>query len=304
MKLTDFLTEVGRPVAYYPELRKITGSVTATILLCQFIYWRGKESDPEGWLYKESSEIEEETGLSYEEQKTARKKLVDASFLEEHYARLDHRMMFKILPDAINDKWGKPKSLVPEQGNPVLGNVAIPCSLNESETTAETTTEIAPEAGGNGRMKDRKPGGSDAVKKGDAIDGMLAFQAPPAGVDFSWLDEYLIPRAMMFWQETKIEPMPDERSFWRKELKAQYEAGITVQQIKTACQRMRKDGLTIKSPASIRAVAKDAQANPPAEPKPLPELPPARVGTPMPAAVRARMDALFKQEQPDEMPTL
>jgi hypothetical protein len=108
-----------------------------------------------------------------------------------------------------------------------------------------------PEAGA------RAPGGSDAKKRGDILDGILAFQTPPAGVDLSWLDEYFIPRALAFWQETKIAPMPDERSFWRKELKAQYEAGITAKQIKTACQQMRKDGLTIKSPASIRAVARD-----------------------------------------------
>ena len=73
MKLSQFLTDVGRPVAYHPKLKKITGSTTATILLCQFIYWRGKESNKDGWLYKDSDEIEEETGLTYNEQKTARK---------------------------------------------------------------------------------------------------------------------------------------------------------------------------------------------------------------------------------------
>ena len=70
MKLTDFLSGVGRPVAYYPSLRRITGSTNATIFLCQLIYWKGKEADPNGWLYKESDEIEVETGLSYGEQKT------------------------------------------------------------------------------------------------------------------------------------------------------------------------------------------------------------------------------------------
>jgi hypothetical protein len=37
MKLTDFLENIGHPVAYYPSLVKITGSVGAGILLCQML---------------------------------------------------------------------------------------------------------------------------------------------------------------------------------------------------------------------------------------------------------------------------
>lgn len=140
MKLTDFLTDVGKPISYYPELKKITGSVTATILLCQFIYWRGKQADKDGWLYKTSDEIEEETGLSYNEQKTARAKLVEAGLIEEHYARLDHQLRFLVNLDAINEKWGKPQNDVPESDNVTLGNDTFPYSLNESEITTEKTT--------------------------------------------------------------------------------------------------------------------------------------------------------------------
>lgn len=139
MKLTDFLQDVGRPVAYYPELRKITGSVTATILLCQFIYWRGKESGQDGWLYKTAEDIQAETGLSYGEQKTARRDLVSAGLLDEHYARLDHQMRFKVNLDAINEKWGMIETEIPESGKPQFGNDEKPLSLNESEITAENT---------------------------------------------------------------------------------------------------------------------------------------------------------------------
>lgn len=140
MKLTDFLSDVGRPVAYYPSLRRITGSTNATILLCQFIYWKGKEADANGWLYKESDEIETETGLSYGEQKTARRLLVEAGLIEEYYARLDHQMRFRLNLEAINDKWGMSETSIPESGKPQFGNDAKPLSLNESEITAENTT--------------------------------------------------------------------------------------------------------------------------------------------------------------------
>lgn len=142
MKLTDFLQDVGRPVAYYPHLRKITGSTNATILLCQFIYWLGKQSDPDGWLYKTSDEIEDETGLSYEEQKVARKKLVENGLLEEHYARLDHQMKFILLIDAINGKWGNDESHVPEQGFATMPNKDLPRSLTES--TSYTSSQTTP----------------------------------------------------------------------------------------------------------------------------------------------------------------
>lgn len=139
MKLTDFLDNVGRPVAYYPKLRRITGSTNATILLCQFMYWRGKEASGDGWLYKTADEIENETGLSYGEQKTARRDLVSAGLLEEHYARLDHQMRFKLDLDALNEKWAVEETNIPESGKPKFGNEQNPLSLNESEITAEST---------------------------------------------------------------------------------------------------------------------------------------------------------------------
>ena len=147
MKLTDFITDIGRPVAYYPGLKKVTGSTTATILLCQFIYWRGKEADKTGWLYKTSDEIEEETGLTYNEQKTARKTLIDAGLMDEHYARLDHQLKFKVNLDAINEKWASLQPNIPESDDVTMGNDDIPQSLYETETTTETTNGVPPTFG-------------------------------------------------------------------------------------------------------------------------------------------------------------
>ena len=142
MKLTDFLQDVGRPVAYFPKLKRITGSTTATILLCQFIYWRGKESDGDGWLYKTSEEIEDETGLTYNEQKTARKALVEAGLVQEHYARLDHQLRFKIDLDKINESWGIEPPKNGESDDSTLGNDASPFSLNSNtENTQESTPQ-------------------------------------------------------------------------------------------------------------------------------------------------------------------
>ena len=169
MKLTDFLQDVGRPIAYYPGLRRITGGVTATILLCQFIYWRGKENDPDGWLYKTSEDIEQETGLSYDEQKTARGKLKECGLIEEHYARLDHQMRFRVNIDAINEKWGNTQPPTPEHGDVDLGNEETPLSLNSNteNTTENTSTDFS------------FPEPTPTKKQGDLVDGWLALSQSP-----------------------------------------------------------------------------------------------------------------------------
>lgn len=175
MKLTDFLSDVGRPVAYYPGLRRITGSTTATILLCQLIYWTGKESRGDGWIYKSSEELTEETGLSYDEQVTARKHLTQAGLIQEEYKRLEHRMYFRVEMDAINDKWGIPETGNAKMGNketPVSSNTGLPNSLiGNTETTKENETENAP---------------ISSQKKGDLVDGFIAFSIGP-GVKMAML---------------------------------------------------------------------------------------------------------------------
>lgn len=103
MKLTNFIVDVGRPVAYYPSLKKITFSTTGSILLCQFLYWSDKTDD--GWFYKTTEELEEETGLSYDEQKTARQKLKELNLISEQYKRLDHQLWFKVNQEVLNERW-------------------------------------------------------------------------------------------------------------------------------------------------------------------------------------------------------
>ena len=106
MQLSNYILDLGRAVAYYPGLKLITGSTTATIMLCQFLYWTDK-SKYNGWVWKTSGEIEEETGLTYNEQRTARRILVEKSLLEEEFKRLDHTTRFRINVAELNSQWEK-----------------------------------------------------------------------------------------------------------------------------------------------------------------------------------------------------
>ncbi|EAY56137.1 MAG: conserved hypothetical protein [Leptospirillum rubarum] len=106
MKLLESLKELGRVVAYYPSLARALKDVKAAIFLVQLIYWTPRtRQEAEGWIYKTSGEIEMETGLVYEEQLTARKKLVRLGVLEEHYARLEHRLYFRVKEAELDSLW-------------------------------------------------------------------------------------------------------------------------------------------------------------------------------------------------------
>ncbi len=73
-----------RPIAYYPVYRKISGSVTAAVLLSQVLYW-WSEMD-EDVFYKSDSEFMKETGLSIDELKLAKSKLKKLDFLSTKIA--------------------------------------------------------------------------------------------------------------------------------------------------------------------------------------------------------------------------
>lgn len=153
MKLSETLIDIGRPVAYYPGLKVITNSTTATILLCQLLYWTGKGENKDGSIYKTAEELEIETGLTYEEQLTARRKLAQLGIIEEHYARMEHRLYFKVHTEILNTLWDKasgqnPDGLGASGQNPdgemvitQMANKAKPISLisNTENTLPENT---------------------------------------------------------------------------------------------------------------------------------------------------------------------
>jgi hypothetical protein len=94
-----------RPVAYYPKLVKVTGSVNAAIFLSQLGYWTPKAADPDGWVYKTQIEWESETGLTRWEQETARRQLRDRGIVAEVKRGMPARLFFQIDVDALTSSW-------------------------------------------------------------------------------------------------------------------------------------------------------------------------------------------------------
>ena len=146
MGLSEYITDLGRPIAFYPKLKRVTGSTTATILLCQLLYWSDKSKD--GWIWKTSSQLEEETGLTENEQRTARKKLEDAGILESQYMRLEHMIKYHVNKKKLNALWEDPsfenlsnENVAPE-GEEVTNAPVGTENINNSDESVSTESSV------------------------------------------------------------------------------------------------------------------------------------------------------------------
>lgn len=95
---------LDRPIAYQPsfaQLRvgKVKVGPVGAVLLSQFVYWHNRMDG--AWLYKTREQIAQETGLSRDEQETARKRLVAIGVLEEQLRGVPATMHFKINVDSL-----------------------------------------------------------------------------------------------------------------------------------------------------------------------------------------------------------
>ena len=106
MALTKTMIDLGKPVTYFPNLRRITSSTAATLFLSQLIYWCDKTKD-NGWIWKNSMQIAEETGLTYNEQRSARKRLVELGLIQEREQKTKHRIDFKVNQEKLDELWNQ-----------------------------------------------------------------------------------------------------------------------------------------------------------------------------------------------------
>ena len=92
---------IGKPIAYYPKLAKPLGGISSAILFSQLFYWQDKATSDLG-VYKTRDELEDETGLSHNEQRTAIKKLCERGVLIVTEKRLQHKTYYKINNEKVN----------------------------------------------------------------------------------------------------------------------------------------------------------------------------------------------------------
>ena len=95
---------LDRPIAFHRVFVKVTGSVTAALLLSQAMYWSKRvNSNNEGWFYKTRDQWEEETGLSRYEQESARKTLRKMQFWKEELRGVPAQMHYRVDMAALSN---------------------------------------------------------------------------------------------------------------------------------------------------------------------------------------------------------
>lgn len=142
MGIANFIKDLGRPVAYYPELAKIIG-VKECIFVCQLLYWlRILENGNTGRkeVYKTRDELRDEIGFSFDELLTVRRRLIRMGILVERAKRLEHKMFYSINEENLNEIWenGVSQRKSPDVEIPFVGTQGEPSSSN-TEITSEIT---------------------------------------------------------------------------------------------------------------------------------------------------------------------
>ncbi len=84
------------PIAYQPGLSIVFGSVNVGILLSQLLYWTGRQSSKDGWIYKTISELKHETGLTRYQQATAIDICKQSGILEMKLAGIPAKRHFRV----------------------------------------------------------------------------------------------------------------------------------------------------------------------------------------------------------------
>ena len=212
MRPSESLRIAGKPVAYFPQLVKPLGSVNASILFGHFFYWKDKGSSELG-VYRTADEIEVETGLSRDEQRTARRKLRERGVLIETEKRIEHRIYYKLDLDRFDEIISQSGSgdfpiadsdiPNPEVGNSQSGSGDFPIdevgnsqSYIRTEDYQKTTTVDYYSSNAHAEACATKPAckpKAKAAKKSDAMQADLA-ALENLGVDSQTAKDWLVTR--------------------------------------------------------------------------------------------------------------
>lgn len=151
MRFSQAMRQLGRAVAYYPELAKPLGGATAAILFCQLFYWQDKTDNPLG-VYKTLDELMAETGLTERELRSAREKLRELGVVVETHKRLEHKLYFRVdfeVFDALMASFGEAserysangQNVSPRNDKTSFGEVSKCHSFNTLDYIHKNTTQ-------------------------------------------------------------------------------------------------------------------------------------------------------------------
>lgn len=135
---------LDRPIAFHRAFVTLTGSVTAALFLSQAVYWSRRTNDDDGWFYKTVADWEDETGLTFREQETAKRKLISLGIMDvEKRGGTNRTNYFRVNQDRIFELWNWRNPHHPTCGKRTMETAEnAPCIHRlRSKTTTENPTD-------------------------------------------------------------------------------------------------------------------------------------------------------------------
>ena len=190
MRLSETLHGIGRPIAYLPRVAKCLGGVKAGVLFCQLFYWSERAGEM-GWFWKSQGELADETGLTIEELRGARKELTEKGVVESRYDRLKHRLYFRIDRNRLDALWATHNDHI---GKSQMADGEIPDGDVGKSAFDQSNSEITPKS----TQISERNGNHSAVGPESETEGLT-----PEDIVEAW-NEYFVPMGMP--KVTKITP--------------------------------------------------------------------------------------------------
>ena len=203
MRPSESLKIAGKPIAYYPKLAKPLGGVNASILFSHFFYWHDKTQHELG-VYRTAEEIELETGLSVQEQRTARAKLKARGILIETEKRIEHRIYYKLdlnafdelmLQHSRSEESTAPKCNInsPELQNQHSGSEESTAVIRTEDLTVDLTEDLTVNTYLSAEAETERPAVAKATAKATKHEADLALLAEH-GIDGQIAEDFLTIR--------------------------------------------------------------------------------------------------------------
>jgi hypothetical protein len=166
--MSSLKIDLERPIAFYPQLARVLGSIEAALFWQQCYYWRDKTKRSDGFFYKTIKEFEQETTLSPHWQRKVRKQLISLGVLEEKkikangaptmHFKVNAEAMQKLLDSFILESEPRSQSKVNHVNNPI------------TETTTETVPKGTASAEKHKKPKKHKNEEGSSFGEEEAID--------------------------------------------------------------------------------------------------------------------------------------
>ncbi len=150
---------LNRPIAYHRVFATIGGGAKAGLFLSQGFYWTNikdeSDADADGWFFKTQADWEFETGLTRDEQQTARRQLTKRGLLKEKLIGLPAKLHYQIQKEKVLDAlWAVLNGDTEElsqtsmresrklgSGKAPNKNGANPQALESTEITSQSTSQ-------------------------------------------------------------------------------------------------------------------------------------------------------------------